>query len=31
LSYRPMREAFLRYIAANRNIVGQAFRLPTMS
>ena len=25
-----MREAFLKYIAANGNIVGQALRLPTM-
>ena len=31
LSYRPMREAFLKYIAVNGNIVGQALRLPTMS
>jgi hypothetical protein len=30
LSYRPMREAFLKYIAANGNIVGQALRLPTV-
>ena len=26
-----MREAFLKYIAANGKIVGQALRLPTMS
>jgi hypothetical protein len=26
-----MREAFLKYIVANGNIVGQALRLPTMS
>ena len=26
-----MRETSLKYIAANRNIVGQALRLPTMS
>jgi hypothetical protein len=26
-----MREAFLKYIAANGNIVGQALCLPTMS
>ena len=31
LSYRPVREASLKYIATNRNIVGQALRLPTMS
>ena len=30
LSYRPMREAFLKYIAANGNIVGQELRLPIM-
>src|SRR6266436_7869078 len=31
LSYRPMRETSLKYIAPNGNIVGQALRLPTMS
>jgi len=28
LSYRPMRETSLKYIAANRNIVRRALRLP---
>src|SRR6188768_3299038 len=31
LSYRLMREAFVRYIAPDGNIVGQALRLPTTS
>jgi hypothetical protein len=30
LSYRPVAETSLKYIAPDRNIVGQALRLPTM-